>query len=226
MNEKRLPRYEEKFLISLSEMEKIKNYLEEFCEHDVNGVDGNYLVNSIYFDTKDYTSLKENLEGEYEKTKYRLRFYNANRGNMISEIKHKQGNISVKTTSKLNEESFKSLKLLTEKNYNSFISAIYQKHLEPKLYIQYKRYALTAKRESNIRITFDNKIRHSLVSDNFGFSNLKDFEMKEYILEVKYSEPTFWILKLLADLKEKKVSFSKYCNVLTTYIGKSYNELK
>ena len=50
-------------------------------------------VNSIYFDTKDYISIRQNLDGVSDKKKIRIRWYGNNDviSNPVVEIKSKKG---------------------------------------------------------------------------------------------------------------------------------------
>lgn len=60
-------------------------------------------VNNLYFDSIDYTSLQAHLDGYYERSKFRLRWYG--KDNILStsylEIKSKFGNLGKKTTYKI-----------------------------------------------------------------------------------------------------------------------------
>jgi hypothetical protein len=207
-------RYESKYLISKQEKVAVEDYISEFCIKDINSVNGQYSVNSIYFDTKDYRSLHEKLDGNQMKTKYRLRYYNGNSNEMNAEIKIKEGIFSKKETYQIKTAERLCQNSIVKNNNNEFVSKILIHQLEPKLHIKYKREAYISKIKSDLRITFDSNLEYKTNCSEKNDENLIPYPMIGYIMEIKYSESNFWILKILADLIQKKVSFSKYCNTL------------
>jgi SPX domain protein involved in polyphosphate accumulation len=207
-------RMENKYLISKQDKVAILKYISAFCKKDPHGIDGKYWVDSIYFDTKGLRSFNENIDGNQIKTKYRIRYYNKNLDNIKAEIKKKIGTLSSKLSFQIKLDNTYSAKSLLNLNNNEFISRIIQDRLEPKVHIRYLREAFLPKIKSDIRITFDSKLQYRESFLKLNQEHLVPYHLEGYIMELKYSEPNFWILKLLADLKTKKVSFSKYCNTL------------
>ena len=207
-------RMENKYLINEQDKIAILDYISCFCKKDIHGVDGKYWVDSIYFDTKALRSFNENIDGNRVKTKYRIRYYDRNTQNLKAEIKEKTGSFSKKLSYPIRLDQSHSPHSLLLLNNNEFTTRVIQDRLEPKVHIRYLREAFLPKDTSDIRITFDSKLQYRESFFKLDQEHLIPYQIDKYIMEIKYSESNFWILKLLADLKKKKVSFSKYCNTL------------
>ena len=140
---------------------------------------------------------------------------------MKFEIKHKNGQLVSKDSVTISRESAEQIcagnytVLLEQKNpvldtiYATFTSRAYS----PKVLVEYHRVALTMP-VSNIRITFDKKLRSNINHYNL-FSEVQDsmpviIEGKQ-ILEVKYDEylPGY-IKKVLSNVNAERMAISKY----------------
>ena len=146
-------------------------------------------VNSIYFDTLNYISIRQNLDGISDKKKIRLRWYgNLNILNKPEiEIKSKKGFETTKQNIKANE-----LNKIYFKNYNNleFIKNYINKKLKTKkniypiLTTNYDReYFISS--NSMIRATVDYNLKSIFLKNFSQMDIIKNFK-NTCILELKY----------------------------------------
>ena len=134
------------------------------------------IVNSIYFDTPDFTLAKDNLSGISNRKKYRIRWYNEDFNKLFYEIKSKKNNLGSKKIVSANNHqtdlkdifSFKN-KLLQKDNKKDFLEYINYLNLEPKIQISYVRSYYEFK--NLIRITYDRNIKYKLINNIFFQKN-------------------------------------------------------
>lgn len=69
----RLPEHELKYVFSSSRVHLVRQWLQSRCRPDPEFPAG--IVCSIYYDTRDWRSLREKLNSDYHKTKVRIRWY-------------------------------------------------------------------------------------------------------------------------------------------------------
>ena len=221
-----LYRYERKFLldkISINSLEDLNiynsaNLYEKYQERN---------VNSIYFDTNNYSLAYENIEGVLNRLKIRIRYYgNSNNLNAPKlEIKSKYGNVGKKEIFNLcSEEIYKnnfSLSFLKEKKLLESSKYNLIKSLNPILKVSYKRnYFLSSC--NRFRFTLDRNINFKTfninnVEESLNHENL--IHLNKNILELKYSiyhenEAS----KLVQNLPSRLSSTSKYVIALN-YLG-------
>ena len=112
------------------------------CDHEYN----DRVVNSIYYDTNNFKSAQDNLAGISQRKKYRVRWYNDDKKNILYEVKIKKNNlgkkISLKTNSNFeNLENFFSFTNNCYKNDKGrfFLENVNHFDLKPKIKISYLR---------------------------------------------------------------------------------------
>jgi SPX domain protein involved in polyphosphate accumulation len=149
----------------------------------------NRLVNSIYFDDFNYTSVKENLEGDNDKMKIRLRWYGKNcyiLKNPKLEIKIKKQFQNYKIIKKLdilNNLNIKNLK--NAKFISETVNSIYnKKKIIPVSTTHYNRFYFISS-NNLIRSTLDKNLSVSRVNNNIFIPVFRNFN--KIILELKYS---------------------------------------
>ena len=89
-------RIEKKYVISLETAALLRNRLAAFMKIDQQAVNGSYCIRSLYFDTPDADAFTEKENGEQERRKFRLRFYNGDRSFIRLEQKEKTGDLTRK----------------------------------------------------------------------------------------------------------------------------------
>lgn len=206
------PRYEKKYLIDSYMKMKIMNYLKKFCQHDRNGKFGTYRVNSLYYDTSDLKNYYDGINGESNRQKVRLRYYNDFNKEVKFEIKKKVNDLSYKESFPCKIHTYTDI-CIRERDMN-FVP-LYLNGMIPQIFIQYTRTAFTSLSDLTNRITFDSELKFTL--NNEG-KLLINYPMAYEIMEVKFEKTNFWLEKLLKEVSRFSTSFSKY-NKLLHYTG-------
>ena len=173
-------------------------------------------VNSIYFDTQDYVSIRQNLDGVSNKKKIRIRWYgNKNIINKpIIEIKSKKGfetkkeSISIKELNNLNLLNLDNLKTIQE-ILNFKLKQ--KKVIYPVLTTHYEReYFISL--NGKIRATVDYNLKSIFLNNLSQIDIVKNFK-NICILEFKY--PTSldkYVRKNLRDVSLRLSKNSKFVN--------------
>jgi len=169
---------------------------------------GFYDLYSVYYDTEDWQSFYEKIDGIERRKKFRIRSYKKDvspEDEVFLEVKEKNKDIILKRrrpikmrdVNKLNSGSLVSDdSVLEEWRYNIVRNAI-----KPRIMIGYKRMAFVPRDNVNLRITIDTEVGYSML--NHRRVDFSDFARKTYfsrefsVLEIKYSGP---VPKFVEDL--------------------------
>tara|TARA_B100001540_G_C15581583_1_gene539801 strand:- start:24 stop:698 length:675 start_codon:yes stop_codon:yes gene_type:complete len=173
-------------------------------------------VNSIYFDTLDYISIRQNLDGVSNKKKIRIRWYGDKNiiTNPIIEIKSKKGfetkkeSMSIRELHGLKLFRLKNLKILKE-TLNTKLKQ--KKIIYPVLTTHYEREYFISLNEK-IRATIDYNLKSVFLNNLSQIDIIKNFK-NICILEFKY--PTSldkYVRKNLKDISLRLSKNSKFVN--------------
>ena len=168
-------------------------------------------VRSIYYDTPNFRSAKDNLSGISVRKKYRIRWYN-DENNLNYEIKLKKNNLGSKIlyTSNNSLKNFKklfSLKNLTHENNISILENVDSFNLDPKLKVSYTRSYYSY--NNLIRITYDRNINYEKF-DYFNIREKKIFDQMN-VIEIKFDPKNLDIAtELIQNSNFIPKRFSKY----------------
>ncbi|NDL67133.1 polyphosphate polymerase domain-containing protein [Anaerotalea alkaliphila] len=179
--EERCYRNEIKHLISWSAKVALVNRLDKVLDLDGNAQGKGYLVKSLYFDTLYDEALKEKLDGQPLREKFRLRCYNDDYSHLKFEKKVKEYRKGYKESCRVTLEEARrlaagDLEFIGEGSaplLQEFYAKSRIKLLRPTVTVVYDRRAY-AYRPGNTRVTLDSRIRTS--------SNWRDFFRKEQAL--------------------------------------------
>lgn len=173
-------------------------------------------VNSIYFDTYDYKSIRENLDGVSNKKKIRIRWYGDKNTtkNPIIETKSKKGfetkkeSMPIKELHDLKVFSLKNLKILKE-TINSKLKQ--KKIIYPVLTTHYQReYFISL--NGKIRATIDYDLKSVFLNNSSQIDIIKNFK-NICILEFKYSTGLDkYVRENLKDISLRLSKNSKFVN--------------
>ena len=188
MNQKKLKRYERKWVFNNVNVLFLINALFR-SKFLFNFQYEKRKVNSIYFDDQNYSSIRENLDGVSEKTKYRIRWYG--KKNIITkpsfEIKSKKGFETKKTF--LDIVELNNLSLIENSNLIKIKNLInnkfkFKKIIFPLLTTHYDReYFISNNRL--VRATVDYNLQSKPLSYNKDNDILKNY-YSNITLEIKY----------------------------------------
>ena len=218
-------RHELKFIISSNMAEILKMKLAPLMDVDANSIydDKTYLIRSLYFDDMDSSAYYEKMDGVEFRKKYRIRIYNMDDSFIRLECKYKHNNMTSKDQLKIskdvcdkivNSESL-DIDLYDNKFFKQFYVDKTLKGLKPSIIVDYKRLAYTYP-ISDVRITFDSKIRSGLYNYNLFDENINYYSIiddDEVVLEVKFNEilpeP---IAIILSTVPTARQAFSKFAH--------------
>ncbi|NLE01707.1 MAG: polyphosphate polymerase domain-containing protein [Fibrobacter sp.] len=240
-------RYELKFLIPVSMVDSIATFISPYCvldKHSLVKQDHYYTVNSLYFDSPDLIFLKRRMVGVENRFNMRVRCYGEEpHPPYFLEIKQKCGDIIKKTRANVYAHHWPDI--LTDPNYDcedldeksqlhvqSFLKTALIYNAEPKVHIQYRRFAWVSEVDDYARVTFDIDIKCKPASDYlFSSSGLLNYDGAPFllpegnvVLELKcYStQVPLWMVDLVRSFQLHRTSFSKYMTSMLELSG-SFN---
>ncbi len=219
----RVGRFELKYTINKQQYTQLKHFLPSILKLDPNNLTGkSYNVRSIYFDDPFDSAYYEKIDGVFERTKFRMRFYDFSDEFIKLEKKEKVGGITYKTDmvidksivhTILDDPLYLDITQYNDPLYHEFVLACKTKRLTPKAIIEYSREAFLLDYEG-IRICFDSNIRTSPSAKNAFEENLKTMRILDepiYIFEVKYKRflPNY-VREIIELIDTTQTAFSKY----------------
>lgn len=198
MDQKECFRHELKYGIGYPQYLELRSRLRAVMQPDFHtGVDGRYLIRSIYFDNYQDKALREKTDGVPRREKFRIRYYNDDFSFIVLEKKVKDNNLCMKYDVEIAEEECRCLLdggLHWMRGHPSaLVQELYTKMhfqmLRPKVLVSYIREPYIY-RAGNVRVTFDSDIRTTLYHRTFlemQVSDISAFDQpRDMVLEVKY----------------------------------------
>ena len=225
-------RKERKYIILEDTFEEIENELKKHIPiYSFEGEDPNTLMETTYFDTKDFLLFNEYLKRRSFRYKIRMRRY-GHEGKFgdsyLVELKVKQNSISIKKRFFLpvklyrkflkGEDILKDIRVANKgmvgasKTYKLIAKLIEINNFVPVLKTTYERVAFQ-KKSKKIRITIDRNIKHQKL-----LGKKKEVDLDAMILESKVMGKTpKWYKKMVNKLSLlKQVRFSKFATGLNS----------
>ena len=170
MKNRQVLRHEFKYYINQKTYQILRQRLALLARMDENATsDEGYLISSLYFDDVRNSALKEKIDGDRFRKKYRIRVY-----------EHQPGLIKLESKAKLDSWTAKESTLLTLDEYKKILeddteflihkddplckelyAQMKTKLLKPKVIVEYEREAYVVD-EGNVRLTFDKQLRSSI----------------------------------------------------------------
>ena len=185
--------------------------------HTINGV---YEIRSLYFDSPEDKALREKINGQAIREKFRIRMYNGDDSYIVLEKKCKRDSLCLKEFCQITRDEAEGLtegdlswlitsgKPLCEELYSKMIF----EGLRPKTIVDYTRDPFIYE-PGNVRVTMDYNIRTGMHRTDFLNADVPTVAVpgSPVILEVKWDEYLPDIIKDLVSLPGRHVtSFSKY----------------
>ncbi len=184
-------------------------------------------VVNVYFDTRDFLLIRRSIESPLYKEKLRIRCYGVaeSDSDLFIELKKKYDSVVYKRRILVKQNQLERAlsghggKTQIEKEIDYFIG--HYKGISPKMVISYRREALCAEGDGNLRITFDRNIlwRDYDLSLSSGIYGKPVLPEDKILLEVKtaYALP-LWLTRFLSANSIYKTSFSKYGTAYLQYL--------
>ncbi len=211
-------RYEKKFIINHSKKNLI-NYLISTSHMKFRIHHKQRIVNSIYLDTNILTSFNQNINGDNQRSKFRIRWYGdgISDSNPNFEIKLKNNNLGEKLIYPLEEGldldkniSFKKIRQALE-NIDLPIKLINPiKQLKPILFVKYNRRYFISKLYP-CRLTLDSNIQFTKLYNKSRIDLKFKNSTNNIVIELKYpSELKTSEFNNLVQLPIRLTRYSKY----------------
>lgn len=190
-------RVEDKYVLPAAEMDAMQARIAAILPPDRGADDQGYKISSLYFDDLFDTHLRDTIEGNPFRRKYRIRIYDDSFDTIKLEVKSKRYNRTAKAVQEITYDEMRSLMAgeviaspvdLSDPR-TEFDLAIQSSGLRPKVIVTYERKAFTYQ-AGNVRITFDRNIRCSDWVEAFGDPSLV-YDAPDgacAVLEIKYDE--------------------------------------
>lgn len=215
-------RHELKYLISVGEIQLIKNRISNLIPQDSHvGESGVYSIRSLYFDDYDNRCYYENENGTDPREKFRIRIYNHSTERITLECKRKERGKTLKTSCPLTIEQtrilMKGKTILDMANQPEVLRKLtlqmLTRRMRPVVIVEYDRIPYVYK-NGNVRITLDTNIASSKEIGTFLDETIPRrpvMSSGQQLLEVKYDEylPDF-IYRNLQLHSLQQTAFSKY----------------
>lgn len=193
-------RNEIKFIISKNMAEVLKQRLSLIMSIDANSYndDNSYLIRSLYFDNENSDAYYEKMDGVEYRKKYRIRIYNFDNKFIRLECKYKHNNMTSKDQilidddicSKIIDGKVDEIDLTKDNLLRQFATDYRLNRLMPSIIVDYNRVAFTY-HVSDVRITFDSKIKSGLYNYNLFDKDATTYSViddNQMVLEVKFNE--------------------------------------
>ena len=139
------------------------------------------IVSSLYFDDLNFSSFKDNVDGNTHRLKTRIRWYNESSDFVNLEIKNKNGFLGWKDTIKLKNISNieENIKNYSNSQLENDLKKILKKNMFPIIKTKYLR-EYYEYGHGNIRATIDTQLEFFSIKKNFKINYDKE------IMEFKY----------------------------------------
>lgn len=213
-------RHERKHEISEFDYRTLQSRLSCALIPDANGVNGTYVIRSLYFDDIHDTALREKVDGVNFREKFRIRAYDNDTSFIRLEKKSKLNGLCNKVSARITAQEVADMIAgniaFMEHHSAPLLRELFYKMknngLQPKTIVEYTRNAYTHP-AGNVRITLDSNIRTGLASTDFLNPDCVTIPAgdKVIILEVKWDEYLPDFVQALVQLEGRQAqAYSKY----------------
>lgn len=217
-------RYELKYRLSYFQYLKMRNAIQPYMIMDPFTQfqeKHRYLVRSLYFDTDNYLSYDQKMNGDCDRVKLRLRTYPYGEEYLRYvrvELKVRQGNRAVKKSVFVPLEEYRHFmetyhwQSFVHPITNGFERTILKQYMRPKVLIEYDREGYQTRLKSGIRITFDHNLRSTHASGLFQeHCFYRYLYPRNVVLEIKFKDQLpNWLIALVRQQGLKIIANSKY----------------
>lgn len=227
-------RYERKYIITSAQKDELISYFKSYLIDDPYSMSGNhYTIYNIYFDTPDFSIIRNSIQKPVYKDKLRLRSYKSplNDEDMVFlEIKKKhEGRINKRRIVLSYKQAIDYLEHGLRPTFDNYIDQqifneidyfIKIHRAKPGAFIKYDRIALMSPNDQ-LRVTFDHHIifrnKDVHLNETKGLSVLSEKDL--WLMEVKSEDNfPFWLARKLSDFELYSQSFSKYGKAYQKYL--------
>ena len=219
-------RFEFKYLVDFDQKRRLEEDLAPYTVRDpYSDPERGYPVYSLYWESPEHTFFWEKIDGQKVRRKLRFRLYEGGETAFV-EIKQRIDRTVQKRRTPLPIDEVRALfgrgdidpELESEVEDRTLREALLlcrMYRLRPETAIRYQRTALFGAHESDLRITFDTRLRYDARAHDLG----RPFEVGKSaldprlsVMEIKFNERVpLWLVRLAGRRGLELVRFSKYC---------------
>ncbi|MCC5942813.1 MAG: polyphosphate polymerase domain-containing protein [Balneolaceae bacterium] len=226
-------RFELKYRISESKALQIRQFVQTYLDCDIYGQTQpnlSYRVNSLYLDSSNLKTYQDTINGDRNRFKLRLRYYDEKEGPINFEIKRRYNKVIRKQRAKVKREFLNDLLNGSVPTYNHLVyknpeqlqslsNFIYLQNLLgalPKIHVTYLREAYEMHDNNSARVTFDRSVQSSSrFNIENGLSARHDNPVSVFgntvILELKFTDRfPHWMEELIQVFHLRQQSAAKY----------------
>ena len=229
-------RFEQKYMLDEGQAIAVREFVSAHLELDENGVgkpDFSYPVHSLYLDSDHLTTFWSTINGDKNRYKLRLRFYNDHPDSPVFfEIKRRMNNCILKQRGGVRKEAVPWLlrgqlpdpKYLIRADGKSlsaiqnFVNIAERLHARPQAHIAYMREAYVNPVSDNVRVTMDRKVRAEPRTEPIfttAMANPSQPFGDRVILELKFTDRfPDWCRTLVERFDLMQCGAAKYCEGL------------
>lgn len=215
-------RHEFKYICSEQRLALIENNIRGLMACDVHaGEDNRYRIRSLYFDDYCDSCMKDNINGNDPREKFRIRIYNQDLSYIRLELKRKERGKTKKSACVIDEALCRRVLSGQPLAMDAVDADVYRKFclyqqvrlLSPKVIVEYERVPYVYQ-DGNVRVTFDRNISSGNMVERFldeGIVTRPVMPLGQHVLEVKFDEliPDFLYQAVQLE-KMRQTTYSKY----------------
>lgn len=224
-------RFELKYRINESLAREIRFFVEAYLDCDSHGVskpNRSYVVNSLYLDSPSLYTYNRTVNGDRNRFKLRLRYYDSENSPVFFEIKQRRNRVIQKKRAQVRRDAVQYLlngnaparRHLVHDSQNQMEAlehfCFLQGNLQavPKVLVSYYREAYQNRHSNDVRVTMDRDVRNSMVNQN-TFDIRKSGRYPTFgntvILELKFTNRfPDWLNELTQRFHLRRESAAKY----------------
>lgn len=226
-------RFELKYRISESKALQIRQFVQTYLDCDLYGQTQpnlSYRVNSLYLDSPNLKTYRDTINGDRNRFKLRLRYYDVNEGPVYFEIKRRHNKVIRKERASVQRElvddllnggvpTHNHLVHKTPGQLHSLSNFIYLHNMigaSPKVQVTYLREAYERPNDNSARVTFDRNVQTcSRYKKSYGLDVRYDNPVSVFgntvILELKFTDRfPHWMQELIQVFHLRQQSAAKY----------------
>ncbi len=234
-------RFEQKYMLDENQAAALRPFLLAHMELDENGVgkpDFSYPVHSLYFDSSTLATFWSTINGDKNRYKLRLRFYNDHPDSPVFfEIKRRVNNCILKQRAGVRKEAVPWLlaghlpgpehllrgdpkSLVAIQNFVNLAGGL---QARPLAHVAYLREAYVNPASDNVRVTLDRVVRTEARSEASFHTTMQNPSLPfgdRVILELKFTDRfPDWCRHLIAHFGLMQCGAAKYCEGLAGLPG-------
>jgi hypothetical protein len=164
-------RFEYKYRLSPQQYHRVRAAIRPFMRADAytsSAPQRRYLVRSLYYDSADFRSYQEKVNGDCDRTKLRIRTYSRSlmeNPDIRVEMKARKGMSMEKHSTFISPAYYKRFMqrshwpVLDDPLLVEFERYVHLKTLVPLILVEYRREGFSARAQQGLRITFDHQVQ-------------------------------------------------------------------